>query len=251
MSVRKELLSNVSIQEEAGEVVGATNRVKVTLTKAPGRIFRRALDTASVPQPSDILDVDFPDVRVISRNITSVQAISNTEVTVFIDVEYELQRPEEDQGFPLRGGSSLQQIRTQRDRDGVAIKVEYKGEEIIAEVDVLAPQGNHTRGIRIETEDPDSVVAEWINHVNDATWRGAAAGRWLCTSVDYEMVDREAFPKAYDFTFAFEQSSTPDGWTYTAAYKNPDGDIPGDIVDGVGIVDVDWHPSQDFEVLFV
>jgi hypothetical protein len=251
MSVKIDLFSNVSIQEEAGEIVGATRRVKVTLPKAGGNVFRRAYDTAGVPQPSDPLASDIPDVRVISRTISSVQGIDASNVTVFIDVEYELQRPEEDQGFPLRGGSSLQQIRTQRDRNGVAIKVEYKGEEIIAEVDVLAPQGNHTRGIRIETEDPDSVVAEWINHVNDDTWRGAAAGRWLCTSVDYEMVDREAFPKAYDFTFAFEQSSTPDGWTYTAAYKNPDGDIPGDIVDGVGIVDVAWHPSRDFEVLFV
>ena len=251
MSVKSDIIQNVSIHEQFGEIVEAVNRHKVTIPKTGGQgLFFRALAEAGVPQPGESLNSDYEDVRVEERSIDGIPSIGQSEATVFVDVVYRLQRPETDQGFPVRGGSSLQQIVTQVDREGLPIEVEYNDNKKRAELSVLSPNGNHMRNITIATNSPDNIVAEWINTVNSSPWRGKGAGHWLVQSVMYEIVDRNASPKKYRFDFEFEQASSPDGWTYTVAYKDENGDIPQDIIDGVGIVDVIWHPEKDFTTLF-
>lgn len=240
--------------EEAGEVVSAITTTVVIIERQVG-IFKAALDEPEVPQPNTPLDDLNPNVKVFSRNakITGFEGEDNVVVT--IEIEYQLQRPETDAGFALSGGASLTSIETQRDRNGDPIVVTYNDESYIATVNVLEPQGNFTREVTYATNTPDTLVSSWVGFTNDALFRGFDAGDWLCTGVTYELKDRSVNPISYLFTFTFERRrAAPDsdretyagGWTYTASFRDADGNIPID----APVVDIVWFPSRDFGDFF-
>lgn len=255
MSVIQETVLETEIVERFGEIVEATTvdypQIPKTQSFAREAIID-AIDEAGVAKPGDPLDVNVaPNVKVVERRARIVGLSPDGNfVTVRVEIHYEQQRPETEQDFALRGGATLTQIETSRDRDGNLITVEHEGDEQTARVTVPAIQGNFEREVELQTNDPDDVVAEWVNHVNSTTFRGAPAGHWLCSNVTYDLLDRTTIPKTYRFVFAFERADKAEGHVYTVAYEDENGNIPPGLVEGQGIKDVDWHFAADFGQIF-
>lgn len=249
----------IDLVEDAGEVVEA--RV-VTMIEgvtgepgyAPGDYLSNALLAAGVPRPGERLnDTTLRNVRCVQRSprILAWTEIGGGVKTCQVRVEsvFTLWRPIEEAQFPIRGSASLTMIRTALDRDGLPILVEYDGETIRAEIDVLQPQQHEIRELLEATENPRVLANQWINHVNAASWGGGAPREWLCRHVDYECVDTTSSPREYLFRYEFEWN--PTGWVYTVAYRDADGNIPADVEEGIGIRDIHWHRERDFSEKFL
>jgi len=212
-----------------------------------GDVLVNALNHVDVPQPGAALALGVPNVRVESRTPKVVGQDGST-YTVRIDVAYRLQRPSSEAQYSLRGGATLNQITTQTDRDGNPITLGYDGDTVRAEVTVPVVANHFSREIIEATDDPDDLIAEWINHVNENIWHGGDPGEWLCSHIEYELIDRLASPKRYRFVYEFERN--PDGHLYTVVWKDSEGNIPIDVVEGEGIKDIPWHPERKFSDKF-
>lgn len=79
---------------------------------------------------------------------------------------------------------------------------------------------------------PVAVVADWVGYVNSDSWQGFPPGCWLCTAVPFEPLDLDASPPRYKFTFEFQLNKK--GWTQVVQFRDDNGDIPADLVYGVG-----------------
>lgn len=263
-AARTDLLNGNSLTEEFGRVVAATRVAAVsvdtaTTTTNTGRIIRAALDYPTVPQPSEALGTDYPNVRMVRRSAT-IEEVQGTFAYVRVTCEYEEQLPcALESAFAVRGSASLNQVTTKVDRQGKPIELSYQPvdengvatgalDTIRAEVDVFEVRGHFQRSITEVTNDPEERMFAFISKVNANTFHNSAPGEWLCTNVEYELQDRYTDPKRYAFSYEFEYSK--DGHKYTVAYKDKDDRIPKDVVEDVGIVDVEWHDPVDFPAVF-
>jgi len=257
MATTPPLIQESHIIEQFGEVTEAVMVHVVTPIYAStlGHLFAQAAVAPGIPQPGDWLDATyFPNVRCETRT-PRVVAWDGTAGTVRMECVFRLQRPACEAQHPLRGGASLNQITTEKDRNGVPITLSYTDpltlneDTIGAEVTVPDVHGHFTREIIEATDIPDALVAEWINHVNAADWRlPGDTGEWLCSDIQYELIDRHAQPKRYKFQYEFERQ--PGGFLYTTIYKDKDGNIPPDLEEGVGVKDIEWHWPKDFSTKF-
>ena len=163
-----------TITEVAGEIVAAHSVWVVGVTQTPW-IFK-ALSHADLPQPGQRLNADNPDVRVFGRK-AHVIVWDNTvgKATVEVEIDYKIQRSEPDARFPVQGGSTLNQIQTQRHNPRVGpffnddpIRVSY-GDPLdvqTVKATVMEPLGHFAVDIREETETPDKLVQDWIGLTN-------------------------------------------------------------------------------------
>lgn len=237
-----------TMTEENGEIVSAVAVYFVTgITASP--ILDAALNTSGIPQPGDTLNASNENLKVKSRVPTIVGITESFLYTVRVDVSYELDRPEAEVTYSLRGGASLNQIETEKDRSGNPIELTYGSLTVRATITPLSVQGNFQCEIVETTDDPDGIVSQYINHTNAAAFRGKPIGTWLCTHVEYEPRDLSN-PANREYRFAYEFSYKEEGWKYTVAYKGDDGYIPEDVVEGTGIKTIEWHPSVDFALKF-
>lgn len=236
------------LTEENGEIVGATSVYHVTdVTGSP--ILETALDTSGVPQPGDSLNASHTDVKVKSRQAQIVGIPSSGNYTVRVDVTYELDRPEAEVTFSLRGGASVNQIETEKDRAGNPIELTYDGKTVRATVNVTSVEGTFQVELVEKTNDPDGLIAQYVNHTNSAAFRGKPRGTWLCTHAEYEPRDLSN-TQDREYRFSYEFSYREEEWKYTVAYKGEDGYIPADVVEGQGIKTITWHPERDFAAKF-
>ena len=232
------LFVETSINEHAGEIVSASMVVAVPDYVAGGAMWTNVLAEPEMPKPGDFLEGS-ENVKVIDRTVTA-QKQSNGKYLMRVEIQFELQRPV---SRPVRGGTTLSQIRTRVYPSGVPIVVKYSGDQAPAgeqkgEVTVMAPEGNVVLPLTKSVKDPDKFVSGYIGKVNSAEWRNGAQGRWLCTRGDWELAKDGSDEKkpqiettdVYNFEFEFQRSSdTLDGWSVTAAYKDPQSRaIPAD-----------------------
>ena len=263
-------LKDATLTEVNGEVVSARTAAFVAMEEDDS--FQDAMSQDGVPQPGDSLNSTTEKNVVVVRR--SPKVVGRTEIDgveyplVKIDIEYELVR-EDDGGseaepleeaktqYALRGGASIRQDTTTKDRDGTTLKLKYAnaadGATVqVSEVTVFKVENFFEREIVEATNDPDSIVEDFVNKVNSVTFRGLAAGKWLCTSVTYTLHNAKSSPKEYRFTYRFESSADDNGWTYQALWKE-DGKVPSDVADGsspFGILSVNWHAEKDFTQKF-
>jgi hypothetical protein len=257
MSVVKakvDTVQDTGLRESQGVVVEASRAYFVTVDNSTedGPLIFQALNADTVPSPGTSLNDDLPNVKVEERSPQLVQYEQSSDKATFkIGVTYRLQRPEEPEAsYTLSGSSSLSQITTQKTRTGEVIDVTYNDDTQRGEIDVFAPEQSIRFGITETTNDPESIVHAWLDHVNAAAWRNLEEKRWLCTGVTYELIDEKSDPKKYNFEYEFTSTVNPDGWVYTVAYKDADGNIPNDVVEGTGIKTIEWHPTKDFTTKF-
>lgn len=246
MAVIADLVQENTLVEEYGELTEALRVFLVTGVTGvdAGAAMASALVTIGIPVVGDSISVSFPNCRVERRTARLVGQNGST-ATVRVDVEYRLQRPEAEAATALRGGASLNQVRTQVDRDGEPITLTYAGETIRAEVDVLDARNHFSTEFVKMVASPEAYAGAYVNHVNNDEFRGDPIGTWLCTNCDWEMVNPNTDPNpTYRFSFEFEKRDG--GHVYTVAWKDEDGTIPEDVVEGEGIKDIDWHQASAF-----
>ena len=249
-SDRIDLVEGSFLTEEYGENVEAVRIAIVHLSKSETPIFENALAKSIVPEPGASLNNDSPNVKVFRRT-PKIVGLDGSNVTVQVTVEYQIQRPESDAPNPLRGGASLTQIETAKGRDGSQITVTHDGDTQGGQISVLVAQANFSREIIEQTDDPEAIQNEWIGKVNLNQWKGGSPRTWICSDVQYELVERnDSGTDRYSFTYSFEQSDNPDGWDPTVVYQNADGTIPEGLVDGDGIKTIEWYEEKDFNTKF-
>ncbi len=274
MIVIPDLLAETRYIEEGGEVTKAIRVFVVEEVQGTGvgGILYGAMANPSVPKAGDCLDSEyFPYIRV-SRRTPSIVGKNDGGYTVRIEIEYELWRTavagdgEEPMGqLPLAGGATLNQQLTYFEKDGqTPLEVSFISENPEAgTTDVLRQRGRMyipvvqgfiTRERVIPSPDPDQTVNEWVNYVNSVPWKGAGVREWLCTNVQYNLVNAYTIPCLYLFRFEFERKNAP-GWVYDLCYMNEEGfPIEGsrlDVNDEYGIRRLEYHDERDFSQWFV
>lgn len=165
----------------------------------------------------------------------------------------------------LRGRASMKQIVTEKDRSGTAITVEHtwpaddKGvypdgtrkagttERQGGTIRVLYPMKVLEGGFALNTSNPDGITDSYIGRVNSSSWRNGGPREWLCTNVEYELIDNSQSPPLYNFTFTFERDDQTWDNDTTAVFEDPaTGNPPVDLIDGVGIKQIAYYPEKNF-----
>lgn len=246
MAVKDNIVEGASITEVAGVIEAATQIMFVTETDSP--LFESALAQEGVPKAGDKLNDANENVRVI-RRIPIVVGIdakqSPTEFLLKISIDYELQRPDAPAPYPLRGGASLQQIQTSKQRDGTPLTVTSAtagAEPQVATANVLQPQMNISFDRVISTPFPSTHADKYIGKVNDATFLAKPARTWLCTAVPFEIVDESKSPPRYRFTYELENN--PETWDESVGFKKDDGTFE----EGTSL-EVVWHEEISFTTI--
>ena len=180
--------------------------------------------------------------------------------------------------FILEGSTGLKQVTSQRDRNGNDLNVSYtypmqvgppapkdpcvagypldrslEGCTIsqVGEIGVGMPQ--HTIQLigRLQAQDPDFESSFRVGHINSDPWRNGDSGTWLCVSAEFNLhvLSQVSNQRIYEFRFTLQFDSLghdPDVW-----YRDPrTGRMPIGLVEGIGIYEVPWYDSIDFDVWF-
>jgi hypothetical protein len=246
-SIHLDRLGEVSIKEQAGEIVEIVRGAIVTIATAGGYVATRILDAENVPQVGDAVISTLPLLKLEDRELDYINDTKDGRAVFKLTLTYRLQR--ETAAFPLRGGTTLQQVTTQVDRMGAQITVSHQGDTQGGEVSVMDTQGSMEFETVEATNDPSSIAKEWVKHVNISLWNGDEAGRWLITDATWDIKNSSSDPRTYKFKWQMEYNAN--GHKPSVAYKDPQTNkMPDGLVDGTGIKDVDWYEDAEFNDKF-
>ena len=155
--------------------------------------------------------------------------------------------------------ASVQQLTTNRDREGVVVSVEhtwpsddkdYPGRTDTqgGEFTVYVPQRTfEVIGIK-DTNRPWLIGNALIGKVNDGPFMGNPAREWMCMGASWTIEDAAVSNNRYQFVFEFQHN--PDTWDATAVFIDArTGKPPPDLVEGEGIKRVEVHESENFEAV--
>jgi hypothetical protein len=215
----------------------ASQRVMEALSVTGIPAFREAHPTISG------LVVASRDVNVIDQE--------NAQITcTYKSLTIQLTPPSETSTPQITVGSSVQPKDINLDINGDLMVVEYtpEGEATAIEqtgtVSVMLPQTIY-RYSRLEPSDPSSKSVTYTGKVNSTSFKGGAAGTWLCTRIEGTSTDGgESFQVEYEFQY------NQDGWAAVVCYIDPEtGAPPGDLVDNTGIRAFEVYAEIDFSGL--
>lgn len=245
-----DLLRDVSLTEHAGETSEARRVMFLNGVPDVPSIMESAKTFPYLPLPGDVLNADTdPEVILEDRSFTveSWDAESNT-AKVRVELIYRRQRPEP--VTPIRGGTALEQITSEVDKNGAAIFVVHNGNDQGGHITVLEPRSTWVAESIEEVDDPNIVTLEWLGTVNATAWHEGDPKTWLIVRADWEEIDAYSDPRVYRFTWEFEYRR--EKWDpITVAYKDPQtGERPTGLVEGVGIKDIQWYDAVDFTQKF-
>lgn len=156
-------------------------------------------------------------------------------------------------------GASLSEDETTKDADGNPFSVEYtypanypgdKAGQTWGDVGDAVQKLVPSMTIvvtRREAASPGDTAKQFVGKVNDGPWSldsTANARQWLCTSITGRSEDGGL---TYTVVYQFERRET---WDLGIYFINPDtGKPPADLVDGVGIKQVQLYTEADFDLL--
>lgn len=260
-TVKIDLIDSGSLTENAGVVTERKRYVSVYgFTPSSSATFLdEILAVSGVPQPGSAYDVNSALV-VMDR----VATVNGQQDGATIELTYK-QTPgvvppsitNPTVKYQLRGSSSLQQVTTQKDRQGNAIYVTYAGSG--------TNQASVTQGGSIQVNLPHTSITAVYNanahpvnvasglsgRLNSTTWLGYPSGCWQCSLDDFSLIDPTQTPPLYGFTFRFELQE--DGWQPIAAWNDPKtGQIPIDakLSTQNGLKQISYYPVSDFNSVF-
>ena len=192
----------------------------------------------------------------------TLNPVPGTPTSVRVVVEYETVADYRN-SFIFSGGASLNQVQTDVDIYGNKISLSYtypndyhiealQGQPLISSINesVYVPRSVCQATGSLHVDYPNQIVEDWAWHMNSTFWNGWAAGYWMCTSCDYTARDiGPGRAHLWEFTWTFELN--PLGWPVISKIIDPNkGEVPPDVVYGVGIKPVDWYPSRNFNDIF-
>lgn len=282
-------LTNLSIVEQRGGpfdngiIMELRREAQVSgldVTGTPDfRITQESLNT--LPQGSGFgfgdSPIGHPDLVLIER---AVRLIPGTTTSCIVELLYKRQWTSLDTiglgEFIPRGGGGLRQFTTHRNSDGDDVVVCYtypekcspapcvddpafpfraphmagKTECQSGEIQVDLPSDSLEFEGRLMTESPGSVVRVWRGSINSEVWNDGAPGTWRCSEVTFSPWDL-AQPGFEQWVFNFLFQFDPTGWNPDAIYRDAaQGKPPIDLVEGNGLIEVQWYPVLDFHTLF-
>lgn len=150
--------------------------------------------------------------------------------------------PDDDQTPVESVGSSVSDQETNLDVNGDPLVVEYNGDEQTGTVSIQYPN-TILQYSRLETGSPLSKSLAYAGTINDATFKGCAAGTVLCTRIDGNGNSVTGYSVTYEFQYK------PGGWTSTVAYQDANGKVPPDVAPGNGLETYDMYHEANFSLL--
>ena len=244
--VKQRLIGGATITETSD---GYTVTEKIKVAAVGGSVIARqysALINASVPTIGAFHPV-VPTARVIRRSIESLGAdyahiIVTWETPSGASVD---QVPGDPAIWEI--DASIEMTTTQKDTGGATLAVGYTYPANYTKVAGMAGQEAESQGatadfpqaafsLRVSQSEARTVVAvsqDAASHVgttNSTTFLGKPPRTWLCTRIHgANPIDVTPTDVSYEFTFK------PDTWDIEVFFVDPyAGQIPADIVDGVG-----------------
>lgn len=261
MAVVSDLINTISVVEEEGVVVSMTRQFMVTgltPTGLPTPMDQALFLTSGVPQHGNAAPGN-TNLRVMRR---SYEMVRDTPSAGIVTVEYKT-IADVANSFIFSGGSSIQQKQTDVDYYGNRIQLswtypsDYPDENLRGKVyttamneSVTVPHLTMTATGSLFVNYPNEISLRWINKVNSTFWAGAPAGYWLCTACNFRGRD-VGFARAHLWEFDWTFEFNPESWFVVAKIRDPQtGNVPDDVVDGVGVKSVDWYQPLNFNEIF-
>lgn len=244
-------VTNLSSSEKGGVLRSLTRKVIVRWTSTPPsdyQVLLQALATAGVPAafsslPGTMLVVADRSVDLIEEDPGTVSVVLKYEH--ILDGAYQmLQNPTNGViygkgkcsinqkptnfyrpfGDPSQDASQILVAHTfPRDDPDVPGRTMVQG----GEINVPYPQGNFQfEGIMV-VNNPWNVVRDLIRTVNITTWLNQPELTWLCSDIDFSVLDAS---KGW-YRFSFEFQNDPDTWNPTVVFNDQrTGRPPADIL---------------------
>jgi len=258
-TVHLDTLRDLSLEEDNDVVISLRRTLTVTgVSGSDHEILYNALSETNVPDPGDELSND-SNMILLKRNAHVVGKNADGAI-VEIDIEYSSRRFYVFNTWKFEIDTNMQGIRSQNDRYGNQIIVSHTYPNTDPQyagypssqggwIDVLTPSMILRAAGNYITNRPDIIARQWIGAVNSSSWAAGAAGTWLCSSVKAAEQDNSTSPPTWRMDFEFQHDQR--GWQPAAVYIDPrTGSPPANVVNGVGIVTVQWYPELQFRVLF-
>ena len=151
------------------------------------------------------------------------------------------------------GGVTTSQVTSAKDKNEALITLSHTvgtdTQTVVAKVSAFEAQP-YANFETVESQTyPMALAIVWANHVNSKVFRGKPAGTWRVVNVEYERLDMSAATKLWKFRWQIQYNR--DGWNPHVFFVDPaSGEIPADVVAGVGDKDVDWYDEVDFDLKF-
>lgn len=260
MAVKADLVGTFNVVEQEGVVVSMSRRFlveNITPTGIPTPDVQ-AFTASGVPQHGDSAPGN-TNLKVRQREYSTVP---DTPSAAYVDVQYATVADWAN-SFVFSGGSSIQQKQTDVDRLGnrIALDYTYPSNYYIQEFQsqpldsainesVTVPHLTMTATGSLYVDYPNEIALDWANKVNSTFWAGRPAYYWLCTGCNFRGRDIGlGRTHLWEFDWTFEYN--PESWRVVARIIDPNkGTVPDDVVDGVGVKEVDWYLTKDFNTLF-
>lgn len=260
MAVIADLIGTYNVVEQEGVVMSMTRRFianGLTPTGIPTPDVQ-AFTASGMPQHGDSAPGN-TNLKVRQREYNMVQ---DTPTAGYVDVQYATVADWAN-SFVFSVGSSIQQRQTDVDRLGNRIQLswtypsDYPDEQLRGQVYTTAINETVTESNMTLTatgslyvDYPNQIALDWTNKVNSTFWAGAPPYFWKCAQCNARGRDIGlGRAHLWEFDWVFEYH--PQSWAIVAKIRDPQtGNVPDDVVNGVGIKTVDWYYTKDFNVLF-
>lgn len=241
------LVDNLSVSEVAGQIVEYRRVLyvrNIAATNHPAAMTE-VLTAAGMPDVGHTVTINGDDVVLEEREVTIDRDRSASVVCTY--------RRQETTQPTYRGGTALEQVTSELDRDGNQITVEDSNGIIQGgEINVLSPQSTLVAEVIESTNIPGTLSSQWAGYVNELAWNGGQPGQWLCESADFEPVDMTAIPKKWRFTYVFRRKRASEtdlepAHQPSVYFVDPETNRPPDgLVADVGYKRVNWYPAREF-----
>lgn len=244
-----DLVRDVFLTEHAGETVEARRLMVLVGVSDRPSIMENSKMFPQLPLPGDVLNARTDPEMILEDRAFRVVSWDEATGTAKVRVEMIYRRQRTDL-TPQRGGTALEQITSEVDKNGAAITVEHGGVTQGGHITVLTPRSTYSTESIEETDDPERVVLRWLGKINSVAWHNGHPKTWLIVRADWELADAFSDPPVYHFTWEMEYRR--EKWDpITVAYKDPQtGERPVGLVEGTGLKDINWYDAVSFTAKF-
>lgn len=244
-----DLIENARVRETDGipiEVVRVAliSGLQGGITSIPEALYNQG---PALPLPGSV----HPSLRFSNLFLRERQLVAREGTIVQLEMYYRRRDVHETPpGFNsvISGGTSLEQIETEKDRDGNQITVEHQGRKQGGRIHPLMPR-RELHFERVETsQTPGSITDAYVGKVNLGVYQGGAEGTWLCTDIKFTLADITQPIPTWNFRYDFRhkgEGHDPDVW-----YVEADTGEPGvDLIEFVGKKKIPWYLTANFAAL--
>ena len=267
MPVTFENVFDVSATWENGRLVRLRRAgyVEGLTSTDPADYVEEILDSGALPSGTVTISGSTLYLLNYEINLNDDSGIGDARIDVIYDRGEGSSENQPGQTPTLRGGSSLKQVETAVDRDGLPITVSYtwpedsktvypNGEDKAGttettggRISVLRPMSSVTGTIRVSTSSPGALAQAYSGHVNSTNWQGGVPRTWMCTEVGFRLIDDTQSPPIYELSFSFEYDENTWDDETTVRFIDPStGEPPDDIEEGNGLKQIQYYPEKDF-----